>query len=262
MNKIVELKEMIAFIWQFSIDDFKNKFSGSFLGSIWAFIQPLITILIYYFVFQIGFRSVPVEGYPFILWLISGLTSWFFFSDAIINATTSMVEYSYLVKKVLFNINILPLAKICSVFIVQVFLLILNVVIFAVFGFKPDIYMFQIIYYVFYMVILVAGISYLTAALYVFFKDLVQIVSILLQVVFWTTPFVWSLSQMPVEVQHVIKYMPVYYIVSGYRDCFINKVWFWENTQWMIYYWLIAVLIFVLGINVFKRLKPHFADVL
>ena len=101
----------MAFVWQFAIDDFKAKYAGSALGCMWAFLQPIITIVLYWFVFQLGFRSQPVEGFPFILWLMIGLIPWLFISEAVTNATTSMVEYSYLVKKVLFNINILPFTK-------------------------------------------------------------------------------------------------------------------------------------------------------
>lgn len=257
-----DFKNTLAFIWQFSRDDFKNKYAGSLLGAIWAFVQPLMTVIIYWFIFQVGFRSQPVEGFPFILWLVSGLTSWFFFSEAIVNATSSMVEYSYLVKKVLFNINILPLVKICSVLFVQLFLLAFNLTLFAFYGYYPDIYLFQIIYYLIYMIILTLGISYLTAALYVFFKDLIQIVSILMQIVFWTTPFVWDLAIMPDSAQAIIRHMPMYYVVSGYRDTFINKIWFWERPEDGIYYWLVALLLLYIGVSVFHRLKIHFADVL
>ena len=69
------------FIFQFAADDFRNKYAGSLMGAAWAFIQPLMTIVIYWFIFQVGFGSKPVGGYPFILWLISGLIPWFFISE-------------------------------------------------------------------------------------------------------------------------------------------------------------------------------------
>ena len=84
-------------------NDMKNKFAGSYLGIVWAFVQPVITILLYWFVFQIGLRSQDVADVPFVLWLMAGLIPWFFFQDAVLNATNSFTEYSYLVKKVVFN---------------------------------------------------------------------------------------------------------------------------------------------------------------
>ena len=170
-----------AFIWQFALDDLKNKYSGSALGIAWAFIQPIITIILYWFVFQLGFKSQPVADFPFILWLLAGLVPWFFFSDAISNATGSLREYNYLVKKVLFNINILPLAKVVSTLLIQFVLIVFAIIFYCLWGYFPDIYYLQLLPYLIYMVVLTTGIVYLTSTLYVFFKDVLQIISIILQ---------------------------------------------------------------------------------
>ena len=63
-------------------NDFVTKYAGSYLGILWAFVQPVITILLYWFVFQVGFSTRDVGDYPFVLWLSAGMIPWFFFSDA------------------------------------------------------------------------------------------------------------------------------------------------------------------------------------
>ena len=252
----------LGFLWQFSIDDFRNKYAGSVMGITWAFLQPLMTIVIYWFIFQIGFKSQPVDGYPFILWLISGIVPWFFISEAVVSVTASLVEYSYLVKKILFNIDILPLVKIMSCFLVQVFLVFFAILFFCFFGYYPDVYYLQIIYYMIYMVLLLAGIGYCTAALYVFFKDLIQIVNIIMQIVFWVTPIVWKFEIMPEMIQKILKFNPVYYVVKGYRDVFVYKEFFWENWEMGLYYWLIVFTFLLVGKKIFSKMKVHFADVL
>ena len=141
----------VAFVWQFALDDFKTKYAGSALGIVWAFLQPAITMVLYWFVFQLGFKSQPVDDFPFILWLMAGITPWFFISESIINATTCLVDYSYLVKKVLFNINILPFAKIISVFFVQVALILFVTVCYIIGGYWPDWHYFQLLLYLVYM---------------------------------------------------------------------------------------------------------------
>ena len=114
-------KELIKnrmLIFNLAKNDFKTKYAGSYLGIIWAFIQPIITMMLYWFVFEFGLRAgASSKGAPFILWLMSGLIPWFFFSDGINNATNCMQEYSYLVKKVVFKIDILPVVKIISTFL-------------------------------------------------------------------------------------------------------------------------------------------------
>ena len=262
MNKIKILRTNMAFLWQFSVDDLKNKYSNSMLGIGWGFLQPMITIIVYWFVFQLGFKSQPVENFPFILWLVSGLVPWFFISEAIPSSTSVLVEYSYLVQKVLFNINILPIVKLISAFFVQIFLTLLMLGMFWLFGYRPDIYCLQILYYMGYMLILTAGISYITAALFIFLKDLIQIVSILLQIIFWFTPIVWDIQAMPENVQSALKYNPVYFIIKGYRKTFIYKEAFWIDEPMTLYYWIFAIVVLLLGVRLFRKLKPHFADVL
>ncbi len=261
-QRIKEKMGDVAFVWQFALDDFKTKYAGSALGIVWAFLQPAITMVLYWFVFQLGFKSQPVDDFPFILWLMAGITPWFFISESIINATTCLVDYSYLVKKVLFNINILPFAKIISVFFVQVALILFVTVCYIIGGYWPDWHYFQLLLYLVYMVILAAGISYITATLYVFFKDTVQIVSIVTQIVFWLTPIVWNFEAMPEAVRKIIVYNPVYYVISGFRDIFIYKQWFGQGLLMSAYYWLVAFVLLFVGIKLFNKTKHHFADVL
>ncbi len=260
--KLNKLKSDVSFIWQFSLDDFRGKYAGSFVGAAWAFLQPLTTIILYWFIFQIGFGNDSVKGYPFILWLISGLCAWFFVSEATVSVTTSLVEYGYLVKNILFNINILPLVKIVSCFLVQIFLVFVTIVFFCFWRYYPDIYYLQLPYYMMYMLILITGFGYGLAALYVFFKDLIQIVNIVMQVIFWLTPIVWNFEIMPATVQNVLIFNPVYYVIAGYRDVFIEKRFFFESPGMMAYYWVVAVTFLALGRTIFKRLRMHFADVL
>lgn len=257
-----KLKIDLSFLFQFAMDDFRNKYAGSVMGVAWAFFQPLMTILIYWFVFQIGFGSAPVDGYPFILWLIAGIAPWFFINEGIVSVTSSLLEYSYLVKKILFNIDILPLVKIASCFIVQIFLVIIAILFFGFFGYYPDIYYLQLFYYMVYMLCLLIGLGYFTAAFYVFFKDLIQIVNIVMQVVFWMTPIVWNFDIMPEVVQKVLVFNPFYYIIKGYRDAFIYKEFFWENWKMGLYYWVIAVFLLIAGKKIFTKMKVHFSDVL
>ena len=109
-------------LMQFSVNDFKARYAGSMLGVFWAFINPLVTILTYWFVFEKGLKAGMTDGsIPFILYLTTGIIAWFFFSDTLMSATNCFREYSYLVKKVVFNIKILPTAKMLSNLYTHVF---------------------------------------------------------------------------------------------------------------------------------------------
>lgn len=241
-------------------NDMKNKFAGSYLGIFWAFVQPVITILLYWFVFQIGLRSGDVGDVPFVLWLMAGLIPWFFFNEAVMNSTNCFIEYNYLVKKVVFNIDILPVVKIGSALFIHVFFLMVLLGVYTVFGFFPGWISVQLLYYSFGMLTLVLGISYLTSAIAVFFKDTTQLIGVFMQIGVWVTPIMWNYNMLNRNMQIFMKLNPMFYIVNGYRTTLIEQQPFWEMPSQTIYFWCVVILVNIMGTNVYKRLKPHFAD--
>ena len=242
--------------------DLKSRYVGSYLGILWAFIQPTITILLFWFVFQVGFKSMPVEGFPFILWLVCGMFPWFFFSDAWSGATNAIIANSFLVKKVVFRVSLLPIVQICSALVVSMFFHVALFLMFAVYGYPPSIYNVQVVYYLFALICLVFGLSLITSSLVIFLKDIGQFVGMLLQFLFWGTPIFWSLSMIPAEYQWFIKLNPLYYIIEGYRRSFITHEWFWDLGWTTPGYWLVTIIVVIAGAAIFRRLRPHFADVL
>ncbi|WP_455717124.1 ABC transporter permease [Anaerosporobacter sp.] len=259
---IIEIFKNRKLVLQLAKNDFKTRFAGSYLGVIWAFVQPIVTVIVYWFVFQMAFKSGNIGDSPFILWLVAGLVSWFFFAEAINSATVSLIDYSYLVKKVVFNISILPVVKVVSSFFVHVFFVVITLLLFVIYKYGIDIYMIQVVYYTFCMFVLVLGIVYATSALQVFFRDVGQLVNILLQVGMWMTPIMWQDTMLPENFRVLLYLNPMYYITNGYRDSLIGKVWFWERQTESIVFWFIAIMIFIIGTGIYKKLKVHFADVL
>lgn len=263
---VKDLIHNIPLVKELAKNDFKKKFAGSYFGILWAFISPVVTIMVYWFVFAIGMRSAaPVNGYPFVLWMISGLVPWFLFSEILSSGTSVFIDYNYLVKKILFNLSLLPIAKVVTATVIHLFFVGLMILIYVCMGYMPTLYMLQIIYYMFAIWVLATALVYITSSVVVFFKDLSQVVTIFLQVFIWITPIMWQDTQMlgnhPV-IARLIQLNPMYYIVYGYRDAMINHVWFWEKPGTTLYFWVVTLALFVLGAGVFKRLRPHFADVI
>ncbi|MCP3774585.1 ABC transporter permease [Paenibacillus sp. MZ04-78.2] len=259
------LKEIIInrqLIFKFATQDFRSRYLGSYLGILWAFVHPSLMILIYWFVFQVGFKSMPIGNIPFLLWLMTGLVPWFFLSESITNAANAIVDNSYLVKKVVFKVNMLPSVKIVSSLFIHLFFIAVLFVLFFLYGFGFSYYNIQIIYYLFSTLIFVFGISLISSCLVVFLKDIGQIINMLLQCCFWLTPIFWSFDVVPKEYHFWFKFNPLYYIVEGYRQTFLFHHWFWEAPTLTIYFWSVNVIILFIGTYLFKKLRPHFADLL
>ena len=259
---LADLWHSRGLLWSLTKKDLKERYVGSYLGIFWAFIQPTITVFIFWFVFQVGFKSMPVQGFPFVLWLCCGMFPWFFFNDAWMSATNSIMANSFLVKKVVFRVSLLPVIQIMSALLINLFFVGVLFLMFVLYGYGVHLVNLQVFYYLFALIVLVFGLSLITASLVVFLKDVGQLVAMLLQFGFWATPIFWNLDIIPAHYHALFKLNPMYYIVEGYRASFIYHQWFWELGYVNLYYWCFAGCVAVAGILLFKRLRPHFADVL
>lgn len=245
-----------------SISDFKKRYSGSYFGIAWGFIQPLSTIATFWFVFQVGFRVFEMDNFPFIVWLMCGLVPWFFFSEALLGATGTFVEYSYIVKKIVFNIKILPIVKILSSVYTHIAFIAMLVVTALLNHMTPQLIWIQLLYYSFCVISFTTALSFLTSSIYVLFRDFYQMLTIALQMFMWVTPIMWDVNMLSPALQAIFKLNPIYYIVFGFRDTISLGTPFYYNIKQTVYFWIVTIIIGLVGIVVYKRLNHHFADVL
>jgi len=230
------------------------------------FVQPLVTVLIYFMIFQLGFKSVPpVPGVPYVLWLVPGIVPWFFFSEAMNAGTNCLSEYHYLVKKVVFNVEILPVIKLVSCLIIHGIFILIMIAMFFCYAKLPLSSWIQILYYSAALSVNILALTYFTAAVNVFFKDMAQIVNILLQFGMWLTPIMWDpamFAHRPAWLEQILKINPIYYITTGYRDSMLAGHWFFERPMLTVYYWTVTIVLLLIGLRLFRKLRPHFSDVL
>ncbi len=263
----VELWQNRHLIWKLAKNDFKKRYAGSYMGAVWALVQPVITVVMYYIVFDkimhSGGGGLRDSGeVPFVLFLTAGLVPWFYFNEAWTNATNALREYDYLVKKVVFKISILPIIKAIAATFIHVFFVLILLVVAAIYGYYPSVYTLQLIYYSACLFIFVLALSYTTCSVVVLFKDLSQIINIILQIGIWATPIMWNMDGLSDGWKLVFKLNPLVYIVNGYRDAIYGQRWFFEDFFSTMYFYIVTAVLFGIGAVIFKRLKVHFADVL
>lgn len=144
-----ELYQNRRLIWRLAKNDFKRRYAGSYMGAVWAMIQPVVTVAMYYIVFQVIMpqkATLVGEGIevPYLVFLTAGLVPWFYFSEAIVNGMMALLEYEYLVKKVVFKISILPIIKIIAATFIHGFFVLVLLIIAWFYGFTPSLYTLQI----------------------------------------------------------------------------------------------------------------------
>lgn len=245
--------------------DFRGRYSGSYFGAFWGVAQPTMTILLFWFVFQVGFRSQPVSNAPFLLWLVAGMMPWNFFQDAWTSSNRAFVGYDYIVKKIVFNIDILPLVKIIASCIMNIIYNAIILIVFLAYGWFPGVHILDMVYFSVCLTMFAWGLSMITATMTVFVKDISQLLTIIMQFVMWLTPIMWDyhmLDAVSPKLSWLYKLNPLFYVVNGYREALIDGKWFFNHFYMMGWFWLVTIIIDIVGIRLMRAFKPHFADIL
>lgn len=171
-------------------------------------------------------KSAPTGGMPFILFLITGIIVWFFFSECLVNGTNCFREYSYLVKKVTFNIKILPTVKIISSLYTHIFFIAFTVVMMLLYSQPITLHLVQIVYYLICLIVFFNRFDLGNGFASTFFTDILQFINVGMQVLFWGTPILWDINIFPANLLWILKLNPLYYIVQGYRESFLAPAGF------------------------------------
>jgi len=260
MNFFTPIIEKWPLLKTLAMREVQQQYIGSSLGIVWQIITPLVLIAVFWVVFSVGFRVQPESGVPFAVWLTAGMAAWFVFSEIVSGSVHSITGNPHLVKKVVFPLQALPVVKILTalsnhfIFLGILFgLILLN-------GMSLHWYFLQGIYYFFCLVVLALGIGWMVAALNVFTRDTARLVGVLLQVGMWATPILWDIKILPQPYRGLFAANPVHYIVQGYRDSFLYSIPVTERLNESLLFWGITGGFFILGIFVFRRLRPQFAD--
>ena len=249
-------------IYELAKRDFQSQYKGSYLGIFWTYIQPFVFILLIWGVLTFGFRMQNVENTSQVYWLICGMIAWLFFSEVFASSTYVIQQYNFLIKKVDFSLGILPMVKVFSALTTHAIFIIITLIIGLFYGIYPGAHTLQIFYYTGAMCLLLIGLGWLTSSTSIFVKDVNNIVYIAIQFGFWFTPIFWNPSMIPGKYLWLIKINPLYYIVAGYRDSFIFGTPFWSRPYEFFYFWVVVMIILIAGAIVFRRLRPHFAEVI
>lgn len=263
MEFIKEVIKNKKLIFQLGKNDFRNKFANTSLGAIWGFVQPFIFILTYAIVFQFIIKTGYQSNVPYVVWFVPGIAMWMFINDSILSASGSIRAYSYLVKKVIFPVDIIPLISLVSTSIVGLFLITISVIICCFLGYIPNFLL--LLYIIIATYCLIISVIRLTSAISTLIPDFLQLLSVLMQLLFWFTPIVWNFSMITDLgiIEKVMKFNPIAYLIEGMRACYTNSSFIMSyGFIYTIVFWIITLIIFIWGNSIFKRAKKDFPDVL
>lgn len=264
MNIIKEHMQYGQQILKLAKADLVKTYRGAALGWTWAIIKPAVTIFVYWFAFSIGLRMPSqVSGVPYFLWLIAGVIPWFYMSDMITAGTDTIRKYSYLVTKMKFPVATIPTFVNLSKFMVHLILVGIMIIIFMIMGYPPDVYILQLPFYMLLMFLFFNAWSLFASLLSTMSKDFGNLVKSMVTAVFWLSGILWNPASIQIEwLRKLLMINPVTYLTTGFRNCFIDKVWFWEQPKRLLYFGIITLVLIIAAIWTYRRLKKEIPDVL
>ncbi len=233
----------------------RSKYKNSFLGVVWSFLNPLLQIVVYAIIFSLILKNKQ-ENYA--IFLCCGIIPWTFFSITINKSAFTMIENGNIIKKVYFPREIIPISVVTAEtinFLIST-LIILGFVIVGGIGLSKYIIFYPIILIAQYLVIL--SISFIVSSICVYFRDLQHFIGIILQLLFYAAPIVYSQDSIPIEFQWILKYNPMTYIINAYRDIFYYQ----RSVKFMplIILVIIGILACVVSYKIFDKFQKGFAE--
>lgn len=265
INIIKEHIEYRQQIFKLAKADIAKTYRGAALGWAWAVIKPAMTIFVYWFTFIVGIKdgTKVVNGFPYFLWLIAGMIPWFYMGDMLSQGTETIRKYSYLVTKMKFPVSTIPTFFSISKMIINLLLIVIMIIIFACMGYPPDIYLLQLPIYIICMFAFFTVWGLFSSLLGAISKDFSNLVKSFVTAIFWLSGILWNAETIEFSwIKKLLMFNPVTFLVNGFRNCFINKIWFFEQPKRLIYFFIVLFVMIILSLWAYRKLKKEIPDVL
>ena len=251
--------------WQFTVRAVEMRHRGSYLGFAWAVLNPLLMAALYVTVFGLIFKGrfhvLPDEtGMDFAIGVFLGLTLFHIVAETIAAAPTFIVGQPNLVKKVVFPLEMLPLAQLSAFWFHAMISLVLCLLAQAVLGrgLSADLLWLPLILAP--HLLLTIGLGWLLAALGVFFRDIVQVVAVASTIVLYASAVFFSPTIIPPAGWMILKWNPLLQTVDLARG---TVLWHQPvNLHHLAYIWIAGLAMFVFGAWFFRATKRSFAEAL
>ena len=241
------------------------RYRGSMLGLVWSFVQPLMMLCVYTFVFSVVFKArwgIDTGGGrgAFAVIMFCGMALFNIFSESVNTSCSIVVSNPNFVKKVIFPLEVLPLAQTISTFILgTVWFVLLFLGAIFVFG-KISFTMLLLPLVLLPLFLFTLGLSYFVASLGVYVRDTAYVVQVVLQVLFFATPIFYPIDAVPERFRWPLRLNPLTVLIEEARKVFLYGTL--PNWKFLGLAFVISLIVLHLGFVWFNKTKKGFADVL
>jgi len=264
---LIEIFTNLQLIWTVSRYNNKSDYEGHRFGTIWEILDPIIQVGIYFFMFGTVRARNAVEfadnvTLPFFPWMIAGMVAWMFMSKATNVGSKSVQKKISLVSKMQFPMSVLPAMSIASKVPAFAVTIAVAMIILPLYGFFPNIYWLQLIYYIFAVFVFMYFFALLNSTIMILFKDYSQILGPIMRFNMFFAGVIWRTHNIfPRWFVQLMDLNPLTYIVNGFRNSLFGEAFFWQHWETTLFFWLLMSLLAVVSSHLHLKLRSKFVDI-
>ena len=256
--KLLELWSYRELAWSMTLRDIKVRYKQTVLGVAWAILQPIVTMVIFIIIFG-GLAKIPSDGFPYPVFVYSGLLAWNLFATSINSAGNSMVGAANMIGKVYFPRLIVPLASM-GVAVIDFFVsFCILLVLLVIYGVIPSIQILLFPVFLVGLLFAAVGMGTWLAAVTVSYRDFRFVIPFMIQIWMYVTPVIYPASFIPESYRWLVYLNPIFGWVSGVKAAILGTPIEWVAVGFS-FGWTVVLL--WVGITYFNRAERRFADII
>ena len=260
---IKEHKENVHRIFSIARYEILAENRDSYLGFVWSILGPLIQIGTYWFVFGMGIRNgSDVNGVPYIQWMLAGIIVWFFVSACIRKGTSAIHSKASVISKIKFPTSILVTTVVVSELFNHIIMVGIMFIILLTQGYNFNLDNLQLIYYMICSIFFCISFGLVFSVLNMITRDVKKFVTSTIRMLFYVTPILWTMENLPGWIQFIMKCNPIYYLVEGYRVSLFSANGFTMEITTTLIFWIVTISLFLIGSILTYRNRYRFIDLM
>ena len=261
---LIDVPELLRFrdlLWTLAERDLKVRYKQTALGVIWVVLQPLMSSLIFAFVFGV-IAGMPSDGKPYLLFAFAGMTAWNTFANVLTRVSGSLVGNAQMLSKIYFPRLILPVSAAISALVDSAFSLGLMFVMLALYRVWPGWGIVLLPVWLVILMVLALGLGLITASWMVTYRDVVHVIPVVLNLGLYISPVAWSLANpnLSEKFRWILRLNPLCSLIEAVRWSLLGEGDL--ALPALAYSIAVAAAVFWMGVMVFKKQEQSFADVI
>jgi len=248
---------------EFTKEDIKKRYIGTSFGQLWLIISPLISIFIYTIIFSDFMKmrmSIIDNKYAYSIYLIPGLITWNFFTNVILRLTNSIFEKANIIKKISVPMYVYYVSTLLTEFTIYLISMIFGLIFLIIINYHLSIEYVLLLPLMFLVSLFSLGLGIIFSLLNPFFKDLKELIPIILQLWFWMTPIIYVKSMLEKKYPFLIKYNPIFYFIEPMQNLFLyGKILSYKEVLISI---IITIVTLLIAVFLYRKLMKEIKDII